>query len=166
MKNTFAVSPQWEWASNTFGFPATINLYPPYLGAGIHVNATDPDFHWIETQLDMHFWNHNYVGTHFGGSLYSMCDPFYMFILLHHLGADEYIIWDKSARIDFVKPGTGTVRARFEIDAATLDAIRAKVAKERKTDWEFETTVRNEDDEIVARVYKTLYIRRALGKKG
>ncbi len=161
----FAVSPQWEWATKALGFQQTINLYPPYVGAGIHVSATDPDFYWIETQLDMHFWNRNYVGTHFGGSLYSMCDPFYMFILLHHLGAQDYIIWDKSARIDFVKPGTGTVRARFEIDAETLDAIRAKVAKDRKTDWEFETTIRNEDDEIVARVYKTLYIRRAPGKR-
>lgn len=54
------------------------------------------------------------MGTHFGGSLYAMCDPFYMWILMENLGKD-FIVWDKAATIRFKKPGTGTVNAEFEI---------------------------------------------------
>ena len=60
----------------------------------------------------MRFWNKNYVHIHFGGSIYAMCDPFYMLILLENLG-DEYLIRDRSGRIDFLKPGTGTLYADF-----------------------------------------------------
>src|SRR5260370_9238958 len=42
------------------------------------------------------FWNANYVGTHFGGSLFAMTDAFYM--LMHHLGRD-YPVWDNAATI-------------------------------------------------------------------
>ena len=65
-----------------------INLYPPYLGSGISIKAVNEDFTKISVQLKMHWYNRNAVGTHFGGSLYSMCDPFYMFILMEHLGKD------------------------------------------------------------------------------
>lgn len=52
------------------------NLYPPFLGAGIRVNIAR-DVKTVDVTLGMHFWNRNYVKTHFGGSIYSMCDPFF-----------------------------------------------------------------------------------------
>ncbi len=62
-----------------------INWFPPYLGAGISVKTINDDFTKMQVQMKMRWYNRNLVGTHFGGSLYSMCDPFYMFILMHHL---------------------------------------------------------------------------------
>jgi len=91
-----------------------INFWPPLLGAGIRVTRMDPDMKAVDVELRMHFWNRNYVGTHYGGSLYSVADAFYMLMLIHHLGSD-FIVWDKSASIRFRKPGRGTVRDRVSI---------------------------------------------------
>ena len=49
--------------------------------------------------------NRNYVGTHFGGSLFAMTDPFYMLMMMRNLGPD-YIVWDKHrGSISGVPPG-------------------------------------------------------------
>ena len=41
-----------------------------------------------DVEMKLRIWNQNYVGTHYGGSLYSMADPFYMLMLMHNLGRD------------------------------------------------------------------------------
>lgn len=103
--------------------------------------------------------NTNYVGTHFGGSLYSMTDPFFMFLIMEHLGSD-YIVWDKSAKIDFLKPGTGTVKAIFHISDKELDEIRRVIAEQKKTTRFYEVDVTDEDGQAVARVTKEIYLRK------
>ena len=93
-----------------------IKFYAPYLGAAISVKSANDDFTKIEAQMKMRWYNRNLVGTHFGGSLYSMCDPFYMFILMENLGKG-YIVWDKAATIRFKKPGLTTVTSTFVTSA-------------------------------------------------
>jgi hypothetical protein len=88
-----------------------LNVWPPFLGAGIRVNRFQPDWKGIEVEMKLRRWNSNYVGTHYGGSLYSMADPFYMLMLIENLGSD-YIVWDKSATIRFKKPGKGRLPPR------------------------------------------------------
>src|SRR5271169_6594091 len=90
------------------------NIYIPYLGTGIVVKSVSPDYREIFVQMKLRWYNRNYVGTHFGGSLYAMTDPFFMLMLISILG-EEFVVWDKSAHIDFIKPGKGTVTARFLI---------------------------------------------------
>ncbi|MBK8671426.1 MAG: DUF4442 domain-containing protein [Bacteroidetes bacterium] len=80
-----------------------INIYPPYLGAGIKLKSVNEEFTKIVVEMPLTRLNKNYVGTHFGGSLYAMCDPFFMLILIEHLGKD-YIVWDSAAKIEFKKP--------------------------------------------------------------
>jgi hypothetical protein len=109
--------------------------------------------------MPLRWYNRNYVGTHFGGSLYSMADPFYMVMLIHVLGPD-YIIWDQAAAIEFFKPGTGTMRATFCLTKADLEAIYAHTAGGRKYLPEFSVDIVDTKGEPVARVKKTLYIRR------
>src|SRR5512138_1435607 len=103
-----------------------LGLWPPYLGAGVRVREVSPDARAVTVELPLRRWNRNWVGTHFGGSLFSLADPWFMLILMEHLG-DRYVVWDKSASIRFLKPGRGTVRARFEIPAARVAEIRAEV---------------------------------------
>jgi Domain of unknown function (DUF4442) len=79
-----------------------LNLYPPYIGAGVRVK-TSPDLRTFEVRMRLRWWNRNVEGTHFGGSLYSMCDPFFMMILIEALGGG-YVVWDKSATIRFRRP--------------------------------------------------------------
>ena len=92
-----------------------LNLWPPFLFAGIHVAAIGDDFRHARVELRMRPWNRNYVGTHFGGSLFAMTDPFWMLLVMNAIG-DGHIVWDKSATIDFDKPARGTVVAEFHLD--------------------------------------------------
>lgn len=136
-----------------------LNLYPPYLGAGIRVRRVSPDFREILVEMPLRFFNRNYVGTHFGGSLYAMVDPFYMLMLIKNLGPD-YIVWDKAATIDFVKPGKGTVRALFRLEEKVLQEIKERVQDGGKFLPTFTVEVRDTQGEVVARVEKVLYVRK------
>ena len=135
-----------------------LNLYPPYLGAGIRVRPS-ADLRTFEVRMKIRFWNQNYVGTAFGGSLYTMCDPFYMLILVEQLGRD-YIVWDKAATIRFRRPGKGTVHARFHIPPEKIEEIRAAADRDGKIEPVFTVEVRDEQGEVVAEVEKLLYVRR------
>lgn len=110
-------------------------------------------------RMKLRWWNRNYFGTHFGGSLYAMCDPFFALILAQRLGSG-YIVWDKAAAIRFVRPGRGTVSARFEIPADEVEAIRRAADQAGKVEPEVTVEVVDEAGEVVARVEKTLYVRR------
>ena len=136
-----------------------LNLWPPFLFAGIHVAAIGDDFRSARVELRMRRWNRNYVGTHFGGSLFAMTDPFWMLLVLHALG-DGYIVWDKAATIDFEKPGRGAVHADFALDDATLDELRAAAAGGDKVLRWFDAPVRDAAGDVVAMVRKQLYVRR------
>jgi len=79
-----------------------INIWPPFLVAGIRVRWHSACC--VDVEMKLRPWNRNYVGTHYGGSLYSMTDPFYMLMLMENLGPG-YIVWDKAASFRFRKPG-------------------------------------------------------------
>ena len=133
--------------------------WPPYLGAGIRVDHVDPSMNTIKVSMRLDRRNRNYVGTHFGGNLYSMCDPWYMFILLERLGSD-FIVWDKAASIEFLRPGRGTVFATFQIDDETIDEIRVAATTAQRVLPKFETYVIDGEGQKVAKVLKTLYVRK------
>ncbi len=136
-----------------------INFYPPFLGAGIRVLRPESDKYTIRVQMKETFYNHNALGTHFGGSLYAMCDPFFVLIMIRNLGTD-YVVWDKSAAIEFIRPGRGTVSAAFHIPPATIEEIRLQADVGQKITPVFNAAIVDEKGEIVARIEKNLYIRR------
>jgi len=140
-------------------FLKLLRFYPPYLGAGVSVTQVAKDLSVLEVEMKLSHWNRNFVGTQFGGSLYSMCDPFFMLMLMMQLG-DGYVVWDKSASIEFLKPGRGKVKARFELPRIRVDELRAEVDEKGKIDPLFEVTVLDEQGEPVARVRKVLSVRR------
>ena len=133
--------------------------WPPFLGAGIRVRSFAEDFRDAVVELKYGRFNRNYVGTHFGGSLYAMTDPFFMIMLMHNLGSD-YLLWDKSGSIEYVAPGRGTVRAHFQLTDERIAAIKAQAEGGDKVLPEFQVEVRHaDDDSLVAVVRKTLYVR-------
>lgn len=136
-----------------------LRFYPPYLGAGISVKEFKKDCTFILVQMKMHFWNKNYVGTHFGGSMYSMVDPFYMLMLIIILGR-EYIVWDKASVIRYKKPGMGTLYARFELTPEQIADIKSQL--EHKTVFEptFQVRITDSSGALIAEVDKTLHIKR------
>ncbi len=136
-----------------------IGLWPPYLGTGIRVAYISEDYHDLTVEMPLRFYNRNYVGTHFGGSLYAMVDPFYMLMLIKILGKD-YIVWDRSAGIEFMNPGRGKVRALFSLDREKIEEIRRKTEGGEKFLPTYSVDVVDEEGTLVARATKTLYIRR------
>src|SRR5499433_1549122 len=114
-----------------------LNCYPPFLGAGIRVPRVSEDLCTIEVRMPLHFWNRNYVGTHFGGSLYAMCDPFFMLMLMKTLGPN-YLVWDKAASIRFKRPGRGTVRATFQMSQERVNEIRAETDLHGRSEPQFQ----------------------------
>jgi acyl-coenzyme A thioesterase PaaI-like protein len=143
------------------GFSRFIRLlraWPPFLGAGVRIAEASADASRITVELPLTPLNRNFVGSHFGGSLYSMCDPFFMLMLIERLGPG-FVVWDKAASIEFLRPGRGTVRATFELPAERVEAIRREARDGGKALPEFEVTIVARDGEPVARVHKTLSVR-------
>jgi hypothetical protein len=136
-----------------------MRFWPPFLGAGVSVDFISNNFDRIDVSMRMRFWNKNYVKTHFGGSLYSMTDPFYMLMLMEKLGRD-YIVWDKSATINFKKPGKGKVFASFVLNDLQINQIKADVLEKNKVYPEFVVNVIDEQGDIVCVVTKTLYVKK------
>lgn len=134
-------------------------LWPAYLGAGVKVTRVTPDLQSVDVEMKLSFWNRNYLKTHFGGSLYSMTDPFYALMLMENLGRD-YIVWDKAASIQFKKPGKGRVRAQFRLNSQQIELIRQKADQLGKYEPEFDITILDDSDSVVAEVHKVLYVRR------
>jgi acyl-coenzyme A thioesterase PaaI-like protein len=135
-----------------------INWYPPYLFSGIKVVHHAADFSSFKTRLKLTWYNRNLLGTAFGGSLYSMCDPFFMFILIIHLGED-YIVWDKHASIDFVKPGKGTVFAEFKLTPDQIAEVKRMVSEKGKHVFEFPCEVKSTEGQLVAKLIKGVYVK-------
>ena len=135
-----------------------MNLWPPFLGAGIRVRSIASDWSEVVVALRQGLLNRNYVGTHYGGSLFSMTDPFYALMLMHLLG-ERYLVWDMAASIEFVSPGRGTVTARFVLLPERVDEIRAGAASGSKVLPAFDVDVRDAAGDVVARVHKVLYVR-------
>ena len=145
--------------SNPHTLRRWINLWPPFLGAGIRVQHIAPDMKAVDVEMKLRWWNASYVGTHFGGSLFAMTDAFYMLMVVANLG-DDYIVWDKAASIRYRKPGRSAVRAEFRLSEAQLDDIREKLKTLPKYEPTFRVEVKDEQGTLIAEVEKLLYVRR------
>ncbi|MDC1175558.1 YiiD C-terminal domain-containing protein [Bacteriovoracaceae bacterium] len=136
-----------------------MNIYPPYIGAGVKIKIVDEKKYELQVEMPLTKLNRNYMGTHFGGSLYSMIDPFYCLILIRKLGR-EYLVWDKSAQIDFKSPGKGRVKAHFCISDEQVKDIVDKVEEHGKFEPEFEVSILDENDKVVACAQKKLWVKK------
>ena len=135
------------------------NLWPPFLFTGIRVEHLADDWRRARVRLKLRWYNRNYVGTHFGGSLFSLTDPWWMILVMECLGRD-YVVWDQAGEIDFIAPGREDVYAEFVIEDAVLDELRRAAASGEKVLRWCETEIRTARGEVIARARKQLYVRR------
>lgn len=136
-----------------------LSFWPPFLFTGIRLEHLDNDWHYAKVRLKLRWYNRNYVGTHFGGNLFSMTDPFWMILVMECLGRD-YMVWDQAAEISFVAPGREDVFAEFRVEESVLDELRSAAASGEKVLRWFETEIKTAGGDVVARVRKQLYVRR------
>lgn len=135
------------------------NLFPAYRGTGARVTYIASDFREARVKLPFNWRTRNYVGTIFGGSLYGAVDPIYMILLIRILGP-AYVVWDKAATIRFLKPGRGTLHARFVIEEAEITAIKAALETARSVDRIYRVDLTDAAGVVHATTEKTIYIRK------
>ncbi len=137
-----------------------LSLYPTYLASGIKITKVSKDYRYIRVEMDLNFYNRNYVGSHFGGSLFAMTDPFYMLMFLKNLGPN-YIVWDKKACIEFIKATTEDVYAEFHLSYDIIQAIKDELINQKSYEKTFTVEIKTKsNNDKIAKVEKTLYFRK------
>jgi acyl-coenzyme A thioesterase PaaI-like protein len=136
-----------------------MNLWPPFLGAGIRVRHIAHDFREVVVELSLRRSNRNALGAHFGGSLFAMTDPFFVLMMVRNLD-DDYLVWDKAASIEYLAPGRSRVRAQMTLTERDLESIRARTADGDKHLHLFRADITDGEGLVVARVEKLVYVRR------
>ncbi|SON49262.1 conserved protein of unknown function [Vibrio tapetis subsp. tapetis] len=136
-----------------------LNIWPPFWGAGIHINNISKDFREVNMQLKLRWWNKNANRTQYGGSIFSLTDPVYSLMLMGILG-EEYFVWDKEASINFIAPGKSDLYADFQISQGQLDEIFQVTARGDKCFPEFVIHVKDSDGNVVSEVHRKLYVRK------
>ncbi|WP_080058798.1 DUF4442 domain-containing protein [Spirosoma aerolatum] len=156
MKPAFLQTTRKE-STKSWLFRSGLNWYPMYFGTGGKILFWSSDWREVHIRLRRNIWTYNYVGTIFGGSMFSATDPFYMVMLLRILG-NQYVVWDKSASIRFRKPGRQTLYARFEITNDQLAVIRQEVAANGQTDYVFTVQWLDKEGVVHAELERLCYI--------
>ena len=69
------------------------------------------------------------------------------------------MVWDRAAKIDFVKPGRGNVHAEFSISEQQLEELKSAAQHGAKVLRDFTVEVKDRSNEVVAVIVKTIYVR-------
>lgn len=140
-------------------FLSVWNFWPPFLFSSIKIVKRSKDYRHIIAKLKLRFWSANFVGTQYGGSMFSMTDAFYMVMLMKNLGP-EYTVWDKSATIRYLKPGRTDVTAEYLLTEEDLESIKKAVAQDGKLHWMRKVEIKDANGEVIAEVDKVISIRK------
>ena len=135
-----------------------LRWWPPFVFSGIRVLEIADDWSSARIELRRRWYTANYVGTHFGGSLFAMTDPFWMILVMEPLGRG-YTVWDKAADIEFIKAVREPVYAQIRVDPVAIAELRSAMASGEKVLRWFETEIRTAAGELVARSRKQLPVR-------
>ncbi len=139
-------------------FKHGFNLSPMYRRSTGRVLSVTPDLLKISVRLPISYKNRNYVGSIFGGSMFSAVDPMPMVQLINLLGAD-YVVWDKSAEIFFKIPAREDLYADFEYSPEELEDIRQRVQEQGEIEIVKTTQLTNAArDKLYCEVHKKLYV--------
>jgi acyl-coenzyme A thioesterase PaaI-like protein len=134
------------------------NLWPPFLGLGISIRNASEDFRKLTIVLKKRPWNVNYVGTQYGGGIFAMTDGVHMLMLLRNL-PKTYQVWDKSAQIDYLKPGKTDLMAEFELTDQQIKEIESDLSGKGSIDWKVGVDIQDKSGTIIARVTRTVTIK-------
>lgn len=136
-----------------------MSYWPPFFFSGIRITHISENLRDVYVTLKLRFYNRNYVGTQFGGAMFSMTDAFFMVMLINNLGPD-YVVWDKAASIKFLKPGRTDLKAEFHLTDADLESIKQKTDELGKIDWIQTIQIKDLQGTVVAEAERILYIKK------
>lgn len=138
-------------------FKLLFNLSPMYRSTGGRIVKVSEDLKYVKIKLKLNYKTRNYVGTIYGGSMYSCVDGIYMVQLLNILSS-EYVVWDKSASIRFRKPGNQTLFAEFQITDDFLNTVKSEIAELNEKDYLLKVDLKDKEGKVYAEIEKLIYI--------
>lgn len=133
------------------------NLFPAYRRTGGRVQYIAEDFHEARVRLPLSWRTRNYVGTIYGGSMFGATDPIYMLMLINILGRD-YVVWDKSANIKFVRPGKSTLYAHFVLTPEYITTVKSEVSAAGEKDYLLDVELKDAEGQVIAVAQRTVYV--------
>ncbi|MDX3775603.1 DUF4442 domain-containing protein [Chromatiaceae bacterium AAb-1] len=148
-----------KWLFKPWMMRKLLNFWPPFFFSGIRVAVLRDDYRYARVELKSRLWTRNINNAQFGGSLFAMTDPVYPLLLMGALG-QEYMVWDKQADIDFIKPGIGKLTAEFWLSDDMIKDIKHHTAQGEKYFPEFVVHVKDSRGEVVCELNRTVYIRK------
>lgn len=139
-------------------FKLGFNLSPMYRRSTGRIIKASEDLFFISIKIPISYKNRNYVGSIFGGSMFSAVDPIPMVQLMNILG-DDYVVWDKAAEIYFKRPGKENLYAEFTYTSDEIKRIQDQVAISKEIEIKKKTLLTNKEKSVTfCEVNKTLYI--------
>lgn len=139
-------------------FKYGFNWSPMYRRTTAKIYAMTDDLMETKVKIPISYKNKNYVGTIFGGSLFSATDPIYMIQLMQILGKN-YIVWDKATTIKYKRPANSDAFVDFIFTQSEIDQIKQDVAKNGEIDLIKELVIANKDKSVVfCELSKTIYV--------
>ena len=133
------------------------NYFPMFWSTGAKMTYLAADFKEIHIKLPLSWRTRNYVGTIFGGSMFSATDVLYFLLVVKNIGKD-YIVWDKASSIRFKKPGKGTLYTKAVISDEEIEIIKTELLNIDKIDRVYYLDLIDEAGDICASVEKTIHI--------
>lgn len=139
-------------------FKLGFNLSPMYRRSTGRIVKASEDLSFISIKLPISYKNRNYVGSIFGGSMFSAVDPIPMVQLMNIIGQD-YVVWDKAAEIYFKRPGKENLYAEFTYTPEEIKNIKEQVATSGEIEIKKKTFLTNKEQSVTfCEVHKTIYI--------
>lgn len=141
----------------TWRFRFFMNLYPMYFGTGGKILFWSGDSTEVHVRIRRSLWTYNYVGTIFGGGMFAATDPFYM-LMLFRIFSDDFVVWDRSAQIKFIKPSKVTLYAKYSLSPDRLESIRKEVEEKGESNYAFKIELIDQGETIHALIERIVYI--------
>lgn len=139
-------------------FKYGFNISPMYRRSTGKIIEVSDDLYNVKVKIPISYKNKNYVGSIFGGSLFSATDPVFMIQLMNILGND-YVVWDKSANIKFKRPAKSNSYADFIFSEEEIQQIKERLKDAQEIDLQKDIKITNKDTStIYAEVSKIIYI--------
>lgn len=139
-------------------FKYGFNLSPMYRRSTAKITSVSEDLMHVKIKLPISYKNRNYVNSIYGGSLFSAVDPIPMVQLINLIG-DDYVVWDKSAKIEFKRPAKEHLYAEFSFNHDELEEIKKRVKEENEIEIIKTTTLTDKaKTKTFCEVHKTIYV--------
>ncbi|PCH72898.1 MAG: DUF4442 domain-containing protein [Flavobacteriaceae bacterium] len=133
------------------------NMSPMYRHTKAKILTVSEDLHEVVIKIPLTLGNKNFVGSIFGGSLFAATDPIFMIQLMWILGKD-YVVWDKSATINYKKPAYENAYCTFKLSKDLLTSIKKEIAENGEMNLDLKLDICSKDTVVFCELNKTLYI--------